>query len=194
MTADRPAQRASRPQPITSPGYSRVRASNRRPAPRVISSRSRSAAVPSLGPAQELVLEGPDGADVKGKLKSDFIPMSLGIGATVDHVPIVFAGYGITAKDDDLKLDYDDYAGIDVQGKAVLLIRREPQQRDDASRFDGKRTTRYATFQHKATNAFQHGAVAVLLVNDEAGLGGEKDALLPFGSGGAPTSIPTFRS
>ena len=28
------------------------------------------------------------------------------------------------------KLDYDDYAGIDVKGKAVLLIRREPQQSD----------------------------------------------------------------
>ena len=55
--------------------------------------------------------------------------------------PIVFAGYGITAKDDALKLDYDDYAGIDVKGKAVLLIRREPQQADDASPFDGKRTT-----------------------------------------------------
>ena len=98
-------------------------------------------------------------------------PCHLGVGATLDQVPIVFVGYGITAKDDDLKLDYDDYAGIDVKGKAVLLIRREPQQADDASPFDGKRTTAYATFQHKATNAFQHGAVAVLLVNDQAGLG-----------------------
>jgi Peptidase family M28/PDZ domain/PA domain len=147
---------------------------------------------PTLGADQELVLLGPDGKEVKGSLRSDFIPMSVGVGATLDHVPIVFVGYGITARDADLKLDYDDYAGIDVKGKAVLLIRHEPQQGDDASPFDGKRTTSYATFQHKATNAFQHGARAVLLVNDEAGLGGEKDKLLPFGTGGddANSNLP----
>ena len=147
---------------------------------------------PTLGVDQELVFSGPEGKKVQGKLKTDFGPLALGIGATLDHVPIVFAGYGITAKDDDLKLDYDDYEGIDVSGKAVLLIRREPQQGDEASRFDGTKTTSYATFQHKATNAFQHGAAAVLMVNDEAGLGGEKDQLLPFSAGGseANSNIP----
>jgi hypothetical protein len=98
---------------------------------------------------------------------------------------VVFAGYGITANDDSLKLHYDDYAKLDVQGKAVLIIRHEPQQNDDASPFDGKRTTKYATFQHKATNAFQHQAAAVLLVNDLAGLKGEKDKLLTFMEAGA---------
>src|SRR4029077_5657204 len=76
------------------------------------------------------------------------------------------------------------YAGIDVQGKAVLVIRRKPQQGVDDGPFEGKRTTHFATFQHKATNAFQHGAVAVLLVNDLASLGSEKDQLLAFGAGG----------
>jgi Peptidase family M28/PDZ domain/PA domain len=139
---------------------------------------------PTLRNGQQLSLTGPEGKVVKGELKTDFSPLAIGVGATLDHVPIVFAGYGITAKDAALKLDYDDYAGIDVKGKAVLLIRREPQQANDASRFDGKRTTAYATFQHKATNAFQHGAVAVLLVNDQAGLGDQKDELLPFNRGG----------
>ena len=45
----------------------------------------------------------------------------------VEAVPVVFAGYGITAKEADDKLDYDDYAGLDVKGKAVLILRREPQ-------------------------------------------------------------------
>ena len=40
-------------------------------------------------------------------------------GAAPRNVPVVFAGYGITAQDGSLKLDYDDYAGIDVKGKAV---------------------------------------------------------------------------
>ena len=38
--------------------------------------------------------------------------------------PLVFAGYGITAKE----YHYDDYAGIDVKDKFVLLLRHEPQE------------------------------------------------------------------
>src|SRR5262249_49064311 len=119
-----------------------------------------------------------------GQFKSDFTPLAIGIGATPRQLPIVFAGYGITAHDSSLKLDYDDYAGIDVKDKAVLILRREPQANDEKSPFDGRKTTRFATFQHKATNAFQHGAAAVLLVNDKAGLHGGKDSLIRFGAAG----------
>jgi hypothetical protein len=139
---------------------------------------------PSLGNRQELAFAGPEGKRIEGLFKSDFTPLAIGIGGTPRQVPIVFAGYGITAHDSSLKLDYDDYAGIDVKNKAVLILRREPQADDDKSPFDGRRTTRFATFQHKATNAFQHGAAAVLLVNDKAGLQGEKDSLIRFGAAG----------
>jgi hypothetical protein len=49
-----------------------------------------------------------------------------------------------------------------------------------------------ATFRHKAINAFRHGARAVILVNDEAGLAGEEDELLLFTSAGTEryTTIP----
>jgi hypothetical protein len=121
---------------------------------------------PTLGPDLALGLSGPDGATLKAEPKTEFTPLAIGSGGSLDRVPVVFAGYGITARDDARKLDYDDYAGIDVQGKAVLIIRREPQQDKDDSPFDGKRNSDFATFRHKATNAFQHGAAAVLLVND----------------------------
>ncbi len=139
---------------------------------------------PKLGPNPSLAVEGPGGSVLKGTYQTDFMPLALGSAGTIDNVPIVFAGYGITAKDADLKLDYDDYAGVDVKGKAVLLIRREPQQMDDASPFDGKKLTSFATFQHKASNAFQHGAVAVIFVNDVAGLGTDEDKLIAFVAGG----------
>ena len=118
---------------------------------------------PKLGKETALSAAGPDGKSLKTE---DFSPLAIGAKADLKDVPVVFAGYGITAKDDSKKLDYDDYAGLDVKGKAVLLIRREPQQNDGKSPFDGKRTTDYATFRHKATNAYQHGAAAVLLAND----------------------------
>jgi Peptidase family M28/PDZ domain/PA domain len=147
---------------------------------------------PRLGEPMELAVGEPDGKILKAEPKTEFSPLAIGSSGSVEHLPIVFAGYGITAKDSALKLDYDDYAGIDVQGKAVLIIRREPQQDRDDSPFAGKKTSDYATFRHKATNAFQHGAAIVLLVNDLFGLGGDKDKVLGLVSGGpeAITKLP----
>src|SRR4051794_38671186 len=139
---------------------------------------------PTLGSDLTLRLEGPGGAELKGEPRRDFTPMAIGSGGSLERVSVVFAGYGITAKDDAKKLDYDDYAGLDVKGKAILILRREPQQAEDDSPFDGTRTTNFATFRHKATNAFQHGAAAVLLVNDAAGLKDGKDELLGFTAAG----------
>ena len=121
---------------------------------------------------------------MEGRFKTDFSPLAIGTSGTPKQVPIVFAGYGITANDETLKIDYDDYAGIDVKNKAVLIIRREPQDDNDKSPFDGRRTSRYATFQRKATNAFQHGAAAVLLVNDRLGIAGKKDEVIKFDAPG----------
>ncbi len=143
---------------------------------------------PALGKDQSLAFRGPDGKEIVAKLKDEYSPLAIGSGGTLDKVPVVFAGYGISAKDNHLNLDYDDYAGIDVTGKAVLIIRREPQQDDEHSPFDGKKTSTFATFRHKASNAFQHGAAAVLLVNDAASTKTEKDQVLNFLAGGPDTN------
>jgi hypothetical protein len=132
---------------------------------------------PVLGWPLGLAFAGPDGRAIDAE-RSEFTPLAIGTSGTLRGVPIVFAGYGITARDERRKLDYDDYAGLDVKGKAVVIIRREPQGDRDDSPFDGRRTSHFATFRHKATNAFQHGAAAVLLVNDRPGLKGKEDVLL----------------
>jgi len=134
-------------------------------------------------------LKGPGGQEWALN-KGTFQPLAIGSSASLEGVPIVFAGYGISARDESKKLDYDDYAGIDVKGKVVLVIRREPQLDDEKSAFAGKQTTLYATFNHKATNAFQHGAAAVLLVNDAAGLKGNSDLLLRINGAGPEENSP----
>ncbi len=73
---------------------------------------------------------------------------------------VVFAGFGITAPE----LAYDDYAGIDVHGKIVLLFDHEPQETDANSIFNGTGNTRYATTRVKVLNAQARGAVGVLIV------------------------------
>jgi Zn-dependent M28 family amino/carboxypeptidase len=74
--------------------------------------------------------------------------------------PLAFAGYGISAPG----VGYDDYKGLDVRGKVVLVFEHEPQENDPASRFNGTGNTRHATNRVKALNAQAHGALALLVV------------------------------
>ncbi len=97
---------------------------------------------------------------------------------------VVFAGYGITAPE----YSYDDYAGLDVKGKIVLVMRHEPQESDPKSVFEGKTLTQHAQFAAKATNAKLHGASGVILVADRANHPGEADQLEKFGVTAGPTN------
>lgn len=74
--------------------------------------------------------------------------------------PVVFAGFGISAPE----LGYDDYKGLDVKGKVVLIFDHEPQEDNPNSKFSGKGNTRYAGTYVKVKIAQQHGAAAVLLM------------------------------
>jgi len=96
------------------------------------------------------------------KLDTDFTPLSLGGSAKFD-LPLVFAGYGITAN----KEKYDDYAQLDVKGKAVVILRREPQQANPHSVFNGTQDSEYAPLTRKISNAYEHGAAAVILCTDQ---------------------------
>jgi Zn-dependent M28 family amino/carboxypeptidase len=105
-------------------------------------------------------------------IDTDFEPLSISLAAQVDG-SLVFAGYGITAPD----LQWDDYAGMDVKGKIVIVLRHEPQEMDPNSRFDGKNMTSHATFMNKAINARQHGARAVLFITDPNNHPEDKDTM-----------------
>ncbi|MCE9584092.1 MAG: M28 family peptidase [Planctomycetes bacterium] len=75
---------------------------------------------------------------------------------------VVFAGFGITAKE----YGYDDYAGIKVDGKVVLVFDHEPQETNEASPFDGAKPTKYSDIATKAAAAKEHGAAALLVMRD----------------------------
>ena len=55
------------------------------------------------------------------KVKQDFVPFSFSASGTA-RAALVFAGYGITADE----FHYDDYAGVDVKDKIVIVMRYEP--------------------------------------------------------------------
>ncbi len=80
----------------------------------------------------------------------------------VVNAPVVFAGYGIQSR----RPAYDDYKGIDVEGKVVVCLRHEPQERDEKSPFAGTEATRGSFLQVKYRTAVKRGAAAFILVTD----------------------------
>jgi len=76
--------------------------------------------------------------------------------------PLVFAGYGVTAPE----YDYDDFKGVDVAGKVIMILAHEPQETDPASRFKGAWNTVHAYNWWKPEVARRHGAAAMLMVQD----------------------------
>lgn len=128
---------------------------------------------PRLGTPNTLTLTGPGGRSLALKYGDDFTPT----GATSSgqlKAGLVFVGYGITAP----KLNYDDYAGIDVKGKFVVVLRRTPRAEDHAKPFDPDPESQHAALVTKIENAAKHGAAGVVFVND-ATYGKDGDLLLP---------------
>ncbi|MBX3449301.1 MAG: M28 family peptidase [Planctomycetaceae bacterium] len=116
-----------------------------------------------IGPASRIVFtnNGVTKAVVEPKLRVDWTPLSIAASGPVAG-PLVFAGYGITAPE----FQYDDYAGIDVSGAVVVILRREPAGRTDAENwFPVGKSTRHAQFTSKIANAIAHGAKAVCFVS-----------------------------
>jgi len=117
----------------------------------------------------------------------DFVPFTFSTNGKF-HGQVVFAGYGITAKEH----NYDDYAGIEVKDKLVLILRHEPQENNPKSVFGGKRLTSHATFIDKMMNAKNHGARGVIMVNDTPAHAGSEDKLEKFGASGGPRDAGIF--
>jgi Zn-dependent M28 family amino/carboxypeptidase len=76
--------------------------------------------------------------------------------------PIVFVGYGIIAPE----YHWDDYAGVDVKGKVLLVIVNEPPS-DEEKFFKGSTMTYYGRWTYKYEEAARHGAAGVLIIHRE---------------------------
>jgi len=89
--------------------------------------------------------------------------------AGVNNSEVVFVGYGVVAPE----FNWDDYKGIDVKGKTLLMLVNDPPVPDaatpgelDAKTFGGKAMTYYGRWTYKYEIGAQKGAAAVLLVHE----------------------------
>jgi Zn-dependent M28 family amino/carboxypeptidase len=133
-----------------------------------------------LGSANRLTYRS-GGESVPLRSGEDFLPFSFSANRKLT-AELVFAGYGISAPE----YGYDDYAGIDVRGKAVVILRHEPQEFEEKSVFAGRIYTEHAQFFSKAVNARAHGAAAVILVHDISNHSAGADELEKFSTGVGP--------
>ena len=79
---------------------------------------------------------------------------------------LVFVGYGVNAPE----LGWNDYDGIDVKGKTVVMFVNDPGfHSKDAELFEGNRMTYYGRWTYKYEEAARQGAAAALIIHDDAG-------------------------
>ena len=72
----------------------------------------------------------------------------------------VYVGHGIVAPE----FDWDDYKGVDVKGKIVVLFTNEPRSEDQAF-FGGKALTYYGRWVFKYEEALRQGAAGVIIIH-----------------------------
>jgi Zn-dependent M28 family amino/carboxypeptidase len=112
-------------------------------------------------PGTNASLQPEKGGVLNLKLGEDFVVGNQLQTDSVDiDVPIVFVGYGIDAPE----YHWDDFAGVDVKGKAVLVIVNEPPSKDPKF-FNGDALTYYGRWTYKFEEAARKGAVAALIIH-----------------------------
>lgn len=122
---------------------------------------------------------GTDGGEAQQRLReeADFVPLPATSQGNFEG-EVVFAGYGIASRLN----DYDDYDGLDVKDKVVLVLRRTPGF--------GEFGMTDAAFSSKSERAAERGASALMIVNQF----GSDEGLYDLSSGrrGRPGQIPVI--
>lgn len=140
-------------------------------------------------PASKLGVKS-GGGDAEFKFGDDFVG---GSDLEQTEIPVngdlVFVGYGISAPES----NWDDYKGVDVRGKIVIMMVNDPPATpSEPNLFGGKALTYYGRWTYKFEEAARRGAAGAILIhtNESAGYGwsvvrnswsGERFGLLPDG-------------
>ena len=107
-----------------------------------------------LGENNSLSIKTSEGT-IDLKINDDFVtaPFSGNFNFEGD---LVFVGYAISSD----KIDYDDFAGVDVNNKIVIAMRYNPDNDSTKSEFDA-----FSALRRKASTAKEKGAKAIVFVN-----------------------------
>lgn len=118
----------------------------------------------SLAEGNRLAFSGA-AAGLEFVAEKDFLPASFSADCELSGVPLAFAGFGISSREP----ARDDYAGLEVRDRAVLVLRDGPDGADPRSPF-----APFASTRAKAALARERGARALIVVST-----GEQGETLP---------------
>jgi Zn-dependent M28 family amino/carboxypeptidase len=129
--------------------------------------------VPLVGitpePAPLTFAKGDQRTDLKWK--DDVVAWTKHVSTTagIDNSELVFVGYGVVAPE----FSWDDYKGIDVKGKTLVMLVNDPPVRDPANSseldpkvFGGRAMTYYGRWTYKYEVGAEKGAAGVLLIHE----------------------------
>lgn len=81
----------------------------------------------------------------------------------IDNSDLVFVGYGINSPEN----DWNDYEGLDVRGKTVLMLVNDPgYATSDTGLFNGRSMTIYGRWTYKFEEAARQGAAAAIIIHE----------------------------
>jgi Zn-dependent M28 family amino/carboxypeptidase len=112
-------------------------------------------------PDTTLSATGNDGKSVAFKWLDDFVGLTGQQKTDAEFdAPAVFVGHGITAPE----YQWDDYKGMDVRGKVVVMFTSEPPS-EDPHFFTGRALTYYGRWTYKFEQAARKGAAAAIIIH-----------------------------
>jgi len=125
-----------------------------------------SVAIKLDGPASHFTFDTPRGA-MNPKFPDEvtyWTPQFADTKVKVADAPLVFVGYGVVAPE----YDWNDYAGVDVKGKTVVILINDPGNENtaDPKFFKGKAMTYYGRWTYKYEEAARQGAAAAIIVHE----------------------------
>ncbi|UKT66074.1 M28 family metallopeptidase [Pedobacter mucosus] len=113
-------------------------------------------------PEDKMLIKGKTGTLTLNYL-TDFVAGSRRVvnEVSIKNSPMVFVGYGIVAPE----YGWNDYAGLDVKGKTVVVMINDPGFAD-STLFKGKNMTYYGRWTYKFEEASRQGATGILIIHD----------------------------
>ncbi|SHG44638.1 M28 family metallopeptidase [Pedobacter caeni] len=114
-------------------------------------------------PEENLIIKGKNGS-VTASFLNGFVAGTKHVEpeVSITNSPLVFAGYGIVAPE----YKWNDYAGLDVKGKTVVVMINDPGL-SDPGLFKGKNMTYYGRWTYKFEEAARQGATGILIIHDD---------------------------
>jgi Zn-dependent M28 family amino/carboxypeptidase len=89
-------------------------------------------------------------------------PMNGQTSINLANVPLVFVGYGVAAPE----RNWDDFKGLDVKGKLLVVLVNDPDFEGGEGSFGGKAMTYYGRWTYKYEEAARRGAAGVLIIHE----------------------------